>query len=63
LGNTLANNRNVVVAAINETLAFYGKEDWETTKRSHRDPDKSLEEILLTFLESLKRKPIVFIHW
>jgi len=42
--NTLAENRDVVVSALNKVLTKYGKEEWEATKKKYRDPNKSLKE-------------------
>lgn len=42
--NTLAKTRPATVESLNRTLAHYGKEDWETTKKKHRDHNKSLKE-------------------
>lgn len=42
--NTLAENRDVVVGSMNKTLAKYGKEEWEISKKKYRDPNKSLKE-------------------
>jgi phosphoglycolate phosphatase len=46
---TLADNRDIVVDAMNETLAFYGKEEWEIVKRKYRDPNRSLKENFVNF--------------
>ena len=47
--NTLALNRDVVVGAMNKTLAKYGKDDWETIKKEKRDKNKSLKENFVNF--------------
>ncbi len=47
--NTLALNRDVVVGAMNKTLAKYGKDDWETIKKEKRDKNKSLQENFVNF--------------
>ena len=47
--NTLAENRDVVVSAMNKTLSSYNKENWEITKKKHRDPNKSLKENFVNF--------------
>lgn len=47
--NTLAENRDVVVGAMNKVLAKYGKDDWEKTKKEKRDNLKSLKENFVNF--------------
>lgn len=41
---TLAETRPAVVAAMEHTLAAYGREPWDETKRKYRDTSKSLKE-------------------
>jgi phosphoglycolate phosphatase len=47
--NTLAENRDVVVSAMNKTLAKYGKDDWDKIKKEKRDNSKSLKENFINF--------------
>ena len=55
--NTLALNRDVVVGAMNKTLAKYGKDDWETIKKEKRDKNKSLKENFVNFFgEELEKQ-------
>lgn len=54
--NTLAENRNVVVSAMNKTLEKYGKENWEITKKKYRDPNKSLKENFENFFGENEKK-------
>jgi phosphoglycolate phosphatase len=58
--NTLADNRETTVDALNETLAFYGKENWEITKKKYRDPDKSLKENFANFFGALEKEAYKF---
>lgn len=41
---TLAETRPAVVDAMEHTLAAYGREPWDETKRKYRDTSKSLKE-------------------
>jgi phosphoglycolate phosphatase len=47
--DTLAENRDVVVGAMNKTLSKYGKDEWEKTKKEKRDNSKSLKENFINF--------------
>lgn len=47
--NTLAENREIVVSAMNKTLKKYKKDEWEKTKKEKRDNSKSLKENFVNF--------------
>lgn len=58
---TLAETRPAVVAAMEHTLAAYGREPWDETKRKYRDTSKSLKENFPNFFgeESARHTPII----
>lgn len=58
--NTLAENRDVVVGAMNIVLTKYGKEEWEITKKKYRDPNKSLKENFVNFFGQEEKEAYEF---
>jgi len=54
--NTLAENRDAIVASMNKVLTKYGKEEWEVAKKKYRDPNKSLKENFPNFFGENAKK-------